>query len=151
MKTKDGVKKGLTGLVEIVCRNDETGEQKVVASNNLVVNGAYEELAKLLGDLSDSSIYKMIFGTGGAVAPTVTDTTVTAIANAPILVTGVFIDPYTLKFTAEWGSAETNALGINEVGMFFQNNVMAARYVFGEMEKSAGWTWTINWTFSYTI
>lgn len=151
MNTKDAIYKGLRGEVEIVCKNTKTGEEVREVSNNLVVQGAYSELAKLLGNLSDSNIYKMIFGTGGAVAPTASDATVTAIANAPLIVTSEFIDAYTLKFTGVWADTEVNVQSINELGLFFENNVMAARYVFGAMQKSVDWTWTINWTFSYVI
>lgn len=149
-RVKEELNKGLAGEVSITCRNEKTGEVKRVGGN-LVVNMAYENLAKLLGRVSGfvTPIDTIAFGIG-TTAAAVTDTGITG-AVVSLTATASYPAAYTVKFSASWASSASSAADITEVGLFFQDNSLAARYVFAAMKKSAGWEWTIEWTLSYTV
>jgi hypothetical protein len=139
----------LTGKVTLICRNVETGEIQRHGSN-LVVNGLYSQLCYLVaGSPARSAIGKVEFGTGTGAAA-VGDTAVTHL-SPPVTVNTTVTYPTaaSVEFTAVWGSAETNAASITEAGLLFNNNVLAARWLFGAVKKSAGWEWTIVWTLSF--
>jgi len=148
---EDKLGKLVTGKVVIVCRNEKTGEV-LTMGDNLVVNKSYENLAKLLGKVSayTSAITKIAFGTGGDVAPVVTDVGITGTV-VTLVATATYPVAYSVKFTATWDSVESSVADINEVGLFFDDNTLAARYTFGKMIKSVGWSWEIQWTLSYSV
>ena len=151
-KVKEMTTARLTGSVKITCVNEKTGEVKIVENHNLVVNNTYEQLAKLLGlvDGFVTPITNIAFGIGGATAPAVTDTSITGVVTS-IAATVTYPVAYTVVYTASWGSAASSAADINEVGLLFQDNSLAARQVFSIMRKSTGWTWTIVWTLAYSV
>lgn len=151
MKAEDRLKLGLTGQVKITQIHINSGEKRIVKSN-LIVDGAYEQLPRLLsGDLLNNEITKIAFGTDGT-APAVGNTTVTHLAPPVWLaVAPTYPTVYTAKFTATWASGVTNAQGIKEIGLFCADNVMSARTVFQEMKKSTGWEWLIEWSLVYAV
>lgn len=149
---RDFVRSKLKGQVRITCRNKETGEVIVVENKNLVVDNAYKSLAELLGNVGGivNPISTVVFGIGGAIPPDHADTGVTgAIVTLPVSVT--YPAAYTVLFTTSWDTAASNVAAINEVGLFFLDNTLAARYTFAVMTKSVGWTWEIQWIFAYTV
>jgi hypothetical protein len=150
MKTKaEHIKKRIRGKVSITLKNTQTGETKVVGEN-LVVNNAYVQLARLLGNLVTNPVANIAFGIGGGTPPAPSDTGITgAVVVLPVVVAYPYA--YTVKFTATWDSAAVSGANINEVGLLFDDNSLAARYVFGVMTKSAGWEWAVEWEFSYTV
>lgn len=151
METRDKLVKSLTGLITISQRNEKTGEVKIVQSN-LVVDGLYEQLTKLLsGDLVTNHISKISFGSNGT-TPAVTDVNVTALAPPVwINVTATYPTVTTVRFSASWAANQTHSDTIREIGLFCANNVLAARSVFQGMHKSVGWLWTIQWDLVYSV
>jgi len=151
MKAQDKLKLGLRGAVTITQRHVESGEKKIVQSN-LIVDGAYEQLPRLLsGDLVNNEITKLAFGSDDT-APTVNDTTITHLIPAVWLsVVPSYPSIYAVKFSATWPAAVNNIQTIQELGLFCADNTMVARTVFQEMKKSAGWEWVIEWTLIYAV
>ena len=150
MKTKvERIRKRIRGKVSITLKNVQTGETRVVGEN-LVVNNAYVQLARLLGNLVVNPVANIAFGIGGAVPPAPSDTGITgAVVLLPVVVAYPYA--YTVQFTATLDSADVSGANINEVGLLFNDNSLAARWVFGVMTKSAGWSWEVQWEFSYTV
>jgi len=151
MELNDVIKEKLRGKVTITRRNESTGEV-IVSGENLVVNNAYIQLAQLLGFVAGivNPIANIGLGIGGAVPAAVTDTTITgAVVLLPVVIT--YPAAYTVLFTGTWGPTLSSASDINEAGLLFLDNSLAARYCFSKMQKSLGWTWTIAWQFAYTV
>lgn len=150
MNTNDFVRK-LQGKVDLILRNVETGEQRIVKSN-LVVNGAYSQLTYLLGgNLTNRKVANIAFGKDGT-APAETDTGVTHLAPPVWLaVTYTFPTVYSVQFTATWPSVATHADAVEEIGLFSLDTTLVARVAFDPMMKSAGWIWEINWLLTYLL
>jgi len=141
----------LSGRIEIMAVHEVTKEKKVVCKQNLVVNGAYSQLARLLsGDIVNNAITKLDFGTDGD-APTIYEVSLQAPLGIWLSVTDSYPSITSATFSATWASAVVNTNGIKEVGLFCEDNTLCSRAVFQEMKKSAGWTWTINWSLYYTL
>lgn len=142
--------RSLHGRVKIIRRNDATGEV-IVSGGNLVVNNLYSQLAYLLAnDASARAITKAEFGSSKTAAA-VTDTHVTHLTPVAYIAMAATYGSYSVTFTGSWASAASSASDIGEVGLLFADNSLAARYTFDYMKKSAGWTWTIEWTLYYTV
>jgi len=147
MNATDRVQKELRGQV-VLTQVSPIGERCMV-KKNLVVDGAYMQLAYLLGYTTLAYINKVRYGSSGA-APTTADTNVTPIAGVGFLSTvNTFPTSTSVKFTAPWASAIVCATPVEEAGLFSSNGIMIARVVFAPMTKSAGWTWLLEWQLSY--
>jgi len=151
MNVREEVDHRLRGRIKIVAEHEVTKEKRVICEQNLVVNGTYSQLSRLLsGDLVDNTITKLDFGTDGT-APTIYEVALQGPLGIWLTVSDTYPSITTVTFGATWASDQVNTNSIREVGLFTEDNTLCTRAVFQEMKKSEGWTWTISWTLYYTL
>lgn len=142
------------GFVVLTLRNSETNEVQVIR-RNLVVNNAYKQIAKLIGDgiLFASAIAEISPGIGTTpVAASDMVITHPVVPPTPFPVTATFPETNYVKFHAEWAVGESLLENITELGLFFGGTGgLCSRVVFSAMTKSAIWLWEIDWTLYYNV
>jgi hypothetical protein len=115
--------------------------------HNLIVNGAFFQMARLVGgDVTQRSIAKIGFGTGGT-DPAVTDTQLT---NGYLRAVSGHTYPEDGQVQISWTlpTSEGNGMKILEFGLFTQDGTLFARKtrteaIPKEVDISLEGTWTI--------
>jgi len=131
-----------------------------VPFKNAVVNGGraaqVRGLANQFGGVYDEWVYQMAFGSGGAVGgvprvveagrtglwgPVVATKSVISTINPSILTQVTFTS--VLLFDDAVGSV------INEMGLILKNGTYYSITTFGDLSKSSGQQWVINWRINF--
>jgi len=115
--------------------------------NNLIVNGARDQVARLIaGNVSGRSIEKIAFGTNGT-APDVADTAITQQFARPV---NGFSYPAMGQVQIDWElpTTENNGMAIREFGLLTVDGTLFARRtrqnpIYKESDISIAGHWTI--------
>lgn len=134
----------LTGLFHV----DIWRRGKLIATideQNLIVNGAKNQLARLIGgDGANRQINRIGFGTGTSPAApndiTLTGALIKALAGHSYPATGQ------VKFDWTLSTAEGNGAAITEFGLLCADDTLFARKVRAPIEKDADLSLTGSWT-----
>jgi len=136
----------ITGIFTLVVRDRDGRVLSIFEEKNLIVNGAKNQLARLIaGNVSDRHITRIGFGTG-TTAANPNDTGLTNAFYKPI--TSVTY-PATgrVSFTWSLSTAEANGLAITEFGLLCADLTLFARKQRAAINKSddisLDGTWTI--------
>jgi len=141
----------MKGLVEIqkMNRDGEVVDERKIT--NLVVSGAYVNLARLLAGPEHNlnrEITQMQFGTG-SMSPAITDTRL-QLPITPVKTiqsVDIFYAEFSVSFRAFLLAEEGNGFSISEAGLITDSRVLIARCGFSGLEKTSdyilGFTWTI--------
>jgi hypothetical protein len=116
--------KGIFGL-KVLRSGIVIGEYR---EHNLIVNGAFFQMARLVGaDVTGRSVTKIGFGTGGA-DPAVTDT---ALTNQYLRSVSGYTDPEDGQVQINWvlPTTEGNGMKILEFGLFTTDGTLFSRKV----------------------
>ncbi|MDR2952575.1 MAG: hypothetical protein LBU82_04950 [Treponema sp.] len=127
---------------------------EVIEENNLIVNMARDQMARLIaGEFANRNITKIGFGTNNA-KPAVEDTVLTD-AYVKTLDGYEFPDMGQVRFNWSLGTSEANGKGIKEFGLFCEDGALFARRrrekvggepadpIHKEADISLEGTWTI--------
>jgi len=125
-------KQMLQGILEYkVYRHGKNGEKELVETfvdKNLIVNGARNQMARLIGgDIQERYITKIALGTSNT-APTVDDTQIT---NAFMKDVTGFAYPAMGQVTVVWEllTMENNGMAILEFGLVCEDNTLFSRRI----------------------
>ena len=118
-----------------------------VRENNLIVNGARNQMARLIaGAFTNRNITKISFGTNGA-APTVDDAAITSAFTKGV---SGYVYPAMGQVTISWNllTSEDNGQAIREFGLVCADNTLFSRRVranpiYKESDISIEGQWTI--------
>lgn len=134
----------LTGLFHVdIWRNGKLID--TIDECNLIVNGAKNQLARLIGgDGANRQINRIGFGLG-VTAASPNDT---ALTGALIKAVGGHSYPATGQVQFDWtlSTAEGNGAAITEFGLFCADDTLFARKVRAPIQKEADLSLTGSWT-----
>lgn len=149
MKTQDNAPE-ISGHFYLEVRDRAGRIVEVIDEPNLVVVGARQALARLIGgDVSTRSVTQIGFGTNAA-APVTGNTSLTA-QYAKALDSVTFPATDKAQFNFSLGAGENNGVAISEFGLLTAGGVLFARKNRSTpLNKDADLSFTGSWTITFS-